>query len=130
MDPNGCVPSLKGLGVDLSVVKQLVQLPRGEEGGGSELWVTGVNPNPYRKHFALHRRMLLPFMQIYGTQIFVQENYGSVPDEKAELKCSRLLTGSKYRLETMALFFFFFLNVLHTLFLPKGTNSKQNKRLS
>lgn len=41
MDPNGCVPSLKGLGVDLSTVKQLVQLPRGggEGGGGSQVWI-------------------------------------------------------------------------------------------
>lgn len=54
MDPNGCVPSLKGLGVDLSTVKQLVHLPRGEEGGGGELGVTGLNPNPCRKQ--LRRR--------------------------------------------------------------------------
>lgn len=46
MDPNGCVPSLKGLGVDLSIVKQLIHLPRGEEGGGSEPEVTSLNPNP------------------------------------------------------------------------------------
>lgn len=56
MDPNGCVPSLKGLGVDLSTVKQLVRLSRGEEGGSSELGVTGLNPNPHRKHLALRRR--------------------------------------------------------------------------
>lgn len=57
MDPNGCVASLKGLGVDLSVVKQLVQLPRGKKtGGSSELEVTGLNPNPCRKHLALHRQ--------------------------------------------------------------------------
>lgn len=53
MDPNGCVLSLKGLGVDLSVVKRLVQLPQGEEGGGSEPEVTGLNPNLCRKHLAL-----------------------------------------------------------------------------
>lgn len=108
MDPNGCVPSLKGLGVDLSVVKLLVQLPRGEEGGGSELWVTGVNPNPYRKHFALHRRMLLPFMQIYGTQIFVQENFGSVSlTKRLNMKHSPLRTGQKYHPETTVMFFLF-----------------------
>lgn len=56
MDPNGCVLSLKGLRVDLSTVKQLVRLPGGEEGGDSELQVTGVNPNPRRKHLALWRR--------------------------------------------------------------------------
>ena len=61
MDPNGCVPSLKGLGVDLSTVKQLVQLPWGEEGGGGELEVTGLNPNPRRKHLALRRRRASAF---------------------------------------------------------------------
>lgn len=54
MDPNGCVPSLKGLGVDLSVIKRLVQLPRGGERGGGEPEVTGVNPNPSGKHLALY----------------------------------------------------------------------------
>ncbi len=43
MDLNGCVPSLKGLEVDLSIIKQLVQLPCGEEEGGSEPEVTGLN---------------------------------------------------------------------------------------
>lgn len=61
MDPNGCVPSLKGLAVDLSTVKQLVQLPGGEEGGDTELEVTGVNPNPHRKHLALRRQRASAF---------------------------------------------------------------------
>lgn len=61
MDPNGCVPSLKGLGVDLSTVKQLVQLPGGEEGADSELGVTGVYPNPRRKHLALCRQRASAF---------------------------------------------------------------------
>lgn len=46
MDPNGCVLSLKGLGADLSTVKQLIHLPRGEEGSGSEPEVTGLIPDP------------------------------------------------------------------------------------
>lgn len=49
MDPNGCVPSLKGLGVDLFAVKRTMHLPRGEEGAGCEPEVTGSNPNPRRK---------------------------------------------------------------------------------
>lgn len=36
MEPNGCVLSLKGLGADLSAVKQLIHLPRGEEESGSD----------------------------------------------------------------------------------------------
>lgn len=38
MDPNGCVPSLKGLGVDLSVVKRLVQLHEAVN-SGSQVWI-------------------------------------------------------------------------------------------
>lgn len=46
MEPNGCVLSLKGLGADLSTVKQLIHLPRGEEESGSDPEVTGLIPNP------------------------------------------------------------------------------------
>lgn len=49
MDPNGCVPSLKGLGVDLFVVKLLVATAPRRRKGGSELEVTGLNPGLCRK---------------------------------------------------------------------------------
>lgn len=89
MDPNGCVPSLKGLGVDLSTVKQLVLLPWGEEGGGGELEVTGLNLNPCRKHLALRRRHASAFyadlwhQNLCAERIAVRE-----PDIKVELKLS------------------------------------------
>lgn len=87
MDPNGCVPSLKGLRVDLSAVKQLVQLPRGEEGGGSELQVTGLNPNPCRKHLALRRRHASAFYADLWHQNLRSERIAvSEPVIKGELK--------------------------------------------
>lgn len=87
MDPNGCVPSLKGLRVDLSTVKQLVQLPWGEEGGGGELEVTGLNPNPCRKHLVLRRWHASAFYADLWHQNLRSERIAvSEPDIKAELK--------------------------------------------
>lgn len=89
MDPNGCVPSLKGPRVDLSAVKQLVQLPRGEEGGSSEPEVTGLNPNPRRKHLALRRRHASAFYaDLWRRNLWAERTAVSGPDIIAELKLS------------------------------------------
>ena len=60
MDPNGFVLSLKGLRLDLSAVKQLMELPRGEKGSGGEPEVIGLNPDYHVDGTPL------PFMQIHG----------------------------------------------------------------
>lgn len=91
MDPNGCVPSLKGLGVDLSIVKQLVWLSQGEEGGSRELGVTGLNPNPRRKHLALRRRHASAFYaDLWHQNLCLETIAVSEPDIKVELKLNLL----------------------------------------
>ena len=89
MDPNGCVPSLKGPRVDLSAVKQLVQLPWGEEGDSSEPEVTGLNPNPRRKHLAWRRRHASAFYaDLWRRNLWAERIAVSEPDIIAELKLS------------------------------------------